>query len=70
MPKNYSASDIISLLLYEPHDLHTLWETIKAPHLLHLTKFGAVIFQFALLLFLLDFEDLFFGQIDIAYSTS
>ncbi len=38
---------------------------MSAPHLLHLTRFGALIFQFALLLSLLDFEDLFFGQIDI-----
>jgi len=31
--------------------------------LLHLTKLGADIFQFALRLSLLAFEDLFFGQI-------
>lgn len=66
----YSALARISFLLYEPHDLHTLCDIIKDPHLLHLTKFGTVIFQFALLLSLRDFEDLFFGQIDILYSTS
>ena len=38
---------------------------IKAPHLLHFTRLGALIFQLALLLSLLAFEDLFLGQIDI-----
>jgi len=38
--------------------------------LLHFTKFGALIFQFALLLSLLPLEDLFFGQIDIGYTSS
>src|SRR5699024_9008487 len=42
---------------------------ISAPHLLHFTRFGALIFQFALLLSLLAFEDLFFGQIDIGYTS-
>ena len=42
-----------------------LWGTINSPHLEHFTKVGALIFQFALLLSLLAFEDLFFGQIDI-----
>jgi len=51
--------------LMVPHFLHTLWGTIKAPHLLHFTNVGAVIFQFALLLSLLPLEDLFLGQIDI-----
>ena len=55
---------MISFLLYDPHALHTLWGTIRAPHLLHLTSVGAVIFQFALLLSLLPLEDLFLGHID------
>ena len=59
---------MISFLLYEPQALHTLWGTVKAPHLLHFTKVGAVIFQFALLLSLLPLEDLFLGQIDILSS--
>ena len=63
----YSALARISFLLYDPQDLHTLWGIISAPHLLHFTKLGADIFQFALLLSLLDLEDLFFGQIDILF---
>ena len=63
--RNYSA-EIISFLLYEPQALQTLCGIINSPHLLHLTKFGAVIFQFALRLSLLAFEDLFFGQIDMS----
>ena len=62
--ENYSA-EIISLLLYEPQALHTLCGIINSPHLLHFTRFGADIFQFALRLSLLAFEDLFFGQIDM-----
>ena len=58
---------MISFLLYEPQALHTLCGIIKAPHLLHFTKFGADIFQLALLLSLLDLEDLFLGQIDISF---
>src|SRR5699024_6504897 len=42
---------------------------ISSPHLLHFTRFGALIFQLALLLSLLAFEDLFFGQIDIGYTS-
>src|SRR5699024_11157127 len=42
---------------------------MSSPHLLHFTRFGALIFQFALLLSLLAFEDLFFGQIDIGYTS-
>lgn len=38
---------------------------VNAPHLLHFTKVGAVIFQFALRRSLLPLEDLFFGQIDM-----
>ncbi len=56
---------MISFLLYDPHFLQTLCGIIKAPHLLHFTNVGALIFQFALLLSLLPLEDLFFGQIDI-----
>ena len=56
---------MISFLLYVPQFLQTLWGTISAPHLLHFTKVGADIFQFALLLSLLPLEDLFLGQIDI-----
>ncbi len=59
------STAMISFLLYVPHFLHTLWGTINAPHLLHFTNVGAVIFQFALLLSLLPLEDLFLGQIDI-----
>ena len=40
----------------------------RAPHLLHFTSVGAVIFQFALRLFLLPLDDLFFGQIDIGFT--
>lgn len=61
---NYSAG-MISFLLYEPQALHTLCGIISSPHLLHFTRFGADIFQFALRLSLLAFEDLFFGQIDM-----
>ena len=56
---------MISFLLYEPQALHTLWGIIKAPHLLHLTRLGVLIFQLALRLSLLALEDLFLGQIDI-----
>ena len=42
---------------------------MSAPHLLHLTSVGAVIFQFALLLSLLPLEDLFLGQMDISYTS-
>ena len=35
----------------------------------HFTKFGALIFQLALLLSLLALEDLFFGQIDMVYTS-
>ena len=58
---------MISFLLYDPQFLQTLCGIISSPHLLHFTNAGAVIFQFALLLSLLDFEDLFFGQIDITF---
>ena len=61
---------MISFLLYDPHALQTLCGIIKAPHLLHFTKFGAVIFQFALRLSLLALEVLFFGQIDMVCYTS
>ena len=44
--------------MYEPQALHTLCGSINSPHLLHLTKFGAVIFQFALRLSLLPLDDL------------
>ena len=60
---HYSAVVMIFFLLYEPHALQTLCGTIKAPQLLHFTRFGAVIFQFALRLSLLALECLFFGQI-------
>ena len=56
---------MISFLLYDPQFLQTLCGIISSPHLLHFTKVGADIFQFALLLSLLPLEDLFFGQIDI-----
>ena len=56
---------MISFLLYLPQFLHTRWGTIRVPQLLHLTRVGALIFQFALLLSLLAFEDLFLGHIDI-----
>ena len=49
--------------------MQTLCGIINAPHLLHFTKFGALIFQFALLLSLLALDDLFFGQIDIDYTS-
>ena len=52
-------------MLYDPQFLQTLCGIISSPHLLHFTKVGADIFQFALLLSLLPLEDLFFGQIDI-----
>src|SRR5699024_6617074 len=42
---------------------------MSSPHLLHFTRFGALIFQLALLLSLLALEDLFFGQIDIGYTS-
>ena len=67
-PGNYHpdySAEIISFLLYEPQALHTLCGIINSPHLLHFTRFGAVIFQLALRLSLLALEDLFFGQIDI-----
>ena len=67
---NYSATEIISFLLYEPQFLQTLCGTINSPHLLHLTNAGADIFQLALLLSLLAFELLFFGQIDIIHTSS
>ena len=60
---------MISRLLYAPHALHTRCGIISSPHLLHFTRFGALIFQLALLLSLLAFEDLFFGQIDIGYTS-
>ena len=44
-------------------------EIMSSPHLLHFTRFGALIFQLALLLSLLALEDLFFGQIDIGYTS-
>ena len=66
---NYSATEIISFLLYEPQFLQTLCGTINSPHLLHLTNAGADIFQLALLLSLLPLEDLFFGQIDMVYTS-
>ena len=53
---NYSPTEIISFLLYEPQFLHTLCGTINSPHLLHFTNAGAVIFQLALRLSLLAFE--------------
>ena len=55
--------EIISFFFFFPQFLHNLCGTISALHLLHLTKVGAVIFQFALRLSLLAFEDLFLGQI-------
>ena len=58
--------------------LHKVWST-HLPNLvkcskcgelmMHFTRFGALIFQLALLLSLLAFEDLFFGQIDIGYTS-
>jgi hypothetical protein len=56
---------MISLLLYEPQALQTRCGTISALHLLHLTKVGAVIFQFARRLSLLPLEDLFLGHMAI-----
>ena len=50
--------------------IQTLCGTINSPHLLHLTNAGADIFQLALLLSLLAFELLFFGQIDIIHTSS
>lgn len=61
----YHSTVMISFLLYEPQALHTLWGIIRAPHLLHLTSVGAVIFQLARRLSLRDLEDLFLGQMDI-----
>ena len=61
---NYSA-EMISFLLYDPQALQTLCGIISSPHLLHFTKPGTVIFQFALRLSRLAFELLFLGQIDI-----
>ena len=56
----------ICFLLYVPQALQTLWGIVSAPHLLHFTRFGADIFQLALLLSLLALDDLFFGQMDIS----
>lgn len=56
---------MIVRLLYEPQLLHTLWGITNAPHVGQVARFGAVIFQFALLLSLLAFDVLFFGHIDI-----
>ena len=52
-------------LLYEPQLLQTLCGITNAPHVGQVARFGAVIFQFALLLSLLALDVLFFGQIDI-----
>ena len=49
---------------------HTLENcVIRAPHLLHFTRFGALIFQFARLLSRLALDDLFFGHMDIGYTS-
>ena len=49
--------------------MQTLWGITKAPHLLHLDNEGTDIFQLALRLSLLDLDDLFLGQIDMAYTS-
>ena len=41
----------------------------QAPHLLHFTRFGALIFQFARLLSRLALDVLFFGHMDIGYTS-
>ena len=56
---------MIVRLLYEPQLLQTLCGITKAPHVGQVARFGAVIFQFALLLSLWLLEDLFLGQIDM-----
>jgi hypothetical protein len=53
--------------LYEPQALQMRWGTIKALHLLHLTRVGFAIFQFARRLSRRLLEDLFFGQIAIMH---
>ena len=57
---------MIVRLLYEPQLLQTLCGITKAPHVGQVARFGAVIFQFALLLSLLALDVLFFGHIDIS----
>ena len=49
--------------------MQTLWGITKAPHLLHLDNEGTDIFQLALRLSLLALDDLFLGQIDMAYTS-
>ena len=56
-------------LLYVPQFLHTLCGITSSPHVEHFARFGTLIFQFALLLSLLAFEVLFFGQILISYTS-
>ena len=67
---DYSSSIATTcFLLYVPQALHIICGIIRAPHLLHLTRLGADIFQFACLLSLLAFDDLFFGQMDMVYTS-
>ena len=55
--------------MYVPQFLQTLCGIIREPHFGHLTRVAAAIFQFALRLSLLPLDDLFFGQIDIEYTS-
>jgi hypothetical protein len=58
---------MISLLLYEPQALQIRWGTIRALHLLHFTRVGFAIFQFARRLSRRLLEDLFLGHIAILH---
>jgi hypothetical protein len=58
---------MISFLLYEPQALQMRWGTIRALHLLHFTRVGCAIFQFARRLSRRLLEDLFFGHIAIMH---
>ena len=63
-----SFSTIVRLL-YEPQFLHTLCGITSSPHVEQTARFGAVIFQLALLLSRLALDVLFLGHIDIAYTS-
>ena len=65
------ASSILTTwrLLYVPQALQTRCGIVRAPHLLHLTRFGTLIFQFARRLSRCDFELLFFGQMDMIHTS-
>lgn len=56
-------------MLYEPQDLQTLCGIVSSPHLEHLIRLTSAIFQFALLLSRLAFDDLFFGQMDTSHTS-